>query len=659
MIYIDFETYSECELKSCGTYIYSKHPTTEVLCMAFAIDDEPIQLWTPLDNKENGVYPNLAKLFERIQAGDLVEAYNAFFERCIWQNVAMKFYGFPQIQQHQWRCSAALVSTLALPRSLEDAAKYLECKHQKDLEGKNIMLKLCKPKRPTKNNSDTRYKPEKYPEEFQDLYDYCMRDVEAEREISKKLRQLSDFEQRVWFLDQTINERGIPIDREAVEIAWRMGLDYTAAALDKIRTLTDGEITSFKQVEACRRWVEAQGCEMERFNKHYLSERIKDETLPEKVKELIYIRQANAKTSTAKYEKMLACIDEDGRIKDNYMYHGASTGRWTGKNVQFQNLPRGKIKDMDTAIEILKLGSSEFIEACYGISTMDFLSSALRGMIAAPEGKTFYVADYAAIEARGVAWISGQEDLLEDFRNNEKVYEKQAAATYNVDVSEIKKDSQERMVGKELILACGYGMGPKKFHIRCEANKIILTEDFCERAVASYRKKNHMIVKQWYAQERAAALAVRTGKAITEGKVTWFVNKQFLYCKLPSGRCLAYYKPILEVEVFKGMEKDKLSYMGERMADGLKIWGKINLYGGLIVENIVQATCRDLVAYNILNLEASGYKVIMHSHDEVMSETPETFGTVEKYEELMCGLPAWASDFPIKAEGWKGKRYKK
>lgn len=654
MIYIDFETYSETDIRECGAWKYSTHPSTEILCMAFAIDEEPVQLWTP----DNGC--NLSRLFSLINSGSLVEAHNAFFERCIWQNVAMRSVGFPQVQHNQWRCSASRVASLALPRSLEKVAEVLQCKNQKDTEGGKVMLKLCKPKKASIKDPNTRHTKELYPELYERLYEYCKQDVETEREIAKLTRPLIDFEQEVWFLDQEINARGVPIDREAVEIAYNLGLDYTRNALDRIFKLTDGAVNSFRQVGACVQWVKEQGYNIEAFNKEYLLNIAEDETMPANVKELIKIRQQAAKTSTAKYESMLGCIAEDNRIRDNYMYHGASTGRWSGKTVQFQNLPRGKIKDMDTAVDILKLNDSRMIESCYDMGVMDFLSSALRGMIVAPEGKQLYVADYAAIEARGVAWISGQDDLLDDFRNNGKIYEKQAAFTYNKPITEIGKDSVERFVGKTLVLACGYGMGAKKFQLTCANAKVDLPLEFCEKAVKSYRGKNAKIVNQWYAQENAAILAVRTGKPIQEGKVTWFMHGKFLYCKLPSGRCLAYFMPVLkEAETTWGEKRMQLHITNEKIIETRKVWCEFSIYGGLIVENIVQAICRDLVAYGMLAVQKAGYDVIMHSHDELISEAPIGFGNVEEYEGLMCSVPSWAEGFPIKAEGWAGQRYRK
>jgi DNA polymerase len=654
MIHLDFETFSEQDISSGGAWKYSTHPSTEILCMAFAIDDEPVELWTP----DNGY--DLGKLFALISEGALIEAHNAFFERCIWQNVAVSKLGFPQVNSSQWRCSAARVASIALPRSLKNAAAVLGCINQKDTEGGSTMLKLCKPKNATKKDPSTRYSKAEYPEMYETLYAYCKQDVETEREITKLTRPLIEFEQELWLLDQEINARGVPIDKEAVEIAFNLGLEFTRTALDRVTTLTNGVVGSFRQVGACVKWAKEQGYELESFGKEYLENKMKDSSMPANVRELINIRQQSAKTSTAKYEAMLGCISEDNRIRDNYMYHGASTGRWSGKNVQFQNLPRGKIKDMDTAVDMLKLGSSEMIEACYDTGIMDFLSSAIRGMIVAPEGKQLYVADYASIEARGVAWISGQDDLLNDFRSGGKIYEKQAAFTYGKPIEEIGKESIERQVGKTLVLACGYGMGASKFQMTCASQKIELDLDFCEKAVKSYRGKNPMIVSQWYAQENAAMLAVRTGRPIPEGKVTWFVHGDFLYCKLPSKRCLAYYKPnIKESTTSWGSVKEQLHITGEKTVETRKVWCEYSVYGGLLVENIVQAISRDLVAYGMIAVQKTGYDVIMHAHDELIAEAPLGFGSIEEYEHLMCSTPEWAEGFPIKSEGWVGKRYKK
>jgi DNA polymerase len=653
MIYIDFETYSESDIRK-GAWSYSTHPSTEILCMAFAIDDQPIQLWNP----DNGC--NLTELFYLIENGELVEAHNAFFERCVWQNIAVKKLGFPQVRANQWRCSAARVAALALPRSLEEAADKLNCINKKDTSGKRTMLQLCSPKISTKKDPSIRFSKELYPEKYETLYSYCMQDVETEREIAKLTRPLREEEQNLWELDQEINIRGILIDKEAVEAAIHIASNATARALDEIVTITDGAITSFTQTVACTKWASDQGYPMEKFNKQYLSDKINDPDMPEKVRKVIELRQKFGKTSVAKYKAMLDCLVEDNRIRDNYMYHGASTGRWSGKNVQFQNLPRGKIKDIDTAVDILKCKNEQLINICYDMSTMDFLSSTIRGMIIAPEGKALYVADYAAIEARGVAWISGQEDLLNDFRNNGKIYEKQAAFTYGKNINEIGKDSVERFVGKTLVLACGYGMGAKKFQMTCASAKVNLELDFCEKAIKSYREKNSNIVSQWYAQEKAAILAVKTGRIIKEGVVTWGVNGDFLYCRLPSGRCLAYYKPsVKEGSTSWGDTKEQLYITGEKIVDTRRVWMEYSIYGGLIVENIVQAICRDLVAEGMKAVTKAGYEITMHSHDELISEAPIDFGSIEEYERLMCTVPSWAEGFPVKAEGWIGQRYKK
>jgi DNA polymerase len=670
MIYLDYETYSECDIKIAGAYQYSVHPSTEILCMAFAFDDEPVQLWTP-DN-----CCNLDKLFLLVKNGSLIEAHNAFFERCIWQNVAIKKYGFLEVQASQWRCSAAQVAALALPRSLSGAALALECEQQKDESGKKIMLQLSQPKLATKKDSAIRYSKDLYADKYEELYKYCIQDVETERNITKITRPLIESEQEIWLLDQEINWRGILIDRRAVLKAIHLSTLATGTALKKIKELTDNKINSFTQTIACTKWATGQGYEMEKFNKAYLEEKVKDKTMPQKVREVIELRQKFGKTSVAKYQRMFGSMGLDDRIRDNYMYHGASTGRWAGMKVQFQNLPRGKIKDvnkktgkstdidMDTAVSILNLSNNDSLfNLCYEGNFMDFLSTTLRGMVIAPEGKNLYVADYSAIEARGVAWLSDQMDLVEDFRNGGKIYEKQAAAAYGKELEDILalgKESIERFVGKTLVLACGYGMGAKKFQATCAASGVELDLEFCEKAIKAYRKKNSMIIAQWYDQESAALKAIRSGKLIVEGKIKWQVVGKFLYCRLPSGRCLAYYKPsIKEAPTSWGEPRDQLHIWGEKQVEGRKIWCEQTLYGGLIVENIVQALCRDLMAGGMLALKTAGYEIVMHSHDEIISEASEDFGNVKEYENLMCTLPAWATGFPIKAEGWVGKRYKK
>ena len=652
MIYIDFETRSEVDIKKSGAWVYSLHPSTEILCMAVKIDEAPVYLITK-DDLDN--YFGLSKLRVLIHNGCLVEAHNAFFEKCIWKNIMVAQYGWPEIKPEQWRCSASVAAYHALPRSLGGAGQILALDTVKDDEGKRVMLQLSKP-RPRVGGF---YEQQEYPEKFQTLYDYCKSDVEAEYAIANKLGQLPERELKIWQLDQKINQRGVHIDIEAVNKSIVILQQYSDKLITELEILTEGKITSAGQRDKIIEWCKDRGEELPGLTKADVEEalpKIKDA----KVKRVLEIRQALSKTSTAKYEAMKNSTAKDGRIRDVLMYHGASTGRWSGKLVQFQNLPRGTIKDMDTAIKLIKCGNLNTIELMTG-DVMGFMSSAIRGMVCAPEGKKLLVADFAAIEARVLGWLAGSEKMLNQFRNGEDLYKDMASNIYRVDVKDVT--AEQRQLGKAAILGAGYGMGKVKFYETCLSWGIKVDEELAATAINTYRQTYHQVRKLWYDQEKAAHTAVRTGNRVECGKTIWFMQDDFLKCQLPSGRCLHYYKPELKHSHFWMKQNDwgesiELSYLAEKMGKAFRN----GTYGGKLVENITQAVARDLMAEAMLRIEDEGFNIVLSVHDELIAEIPQQTALqnpLERFCNLMAATPDWAKDCPVEAEGWEGINYKK
>lgn len=655
MIFIDFETRSEVDIKACGAWVYAEHESTDVLCMAYAIDDGPVFLWTP----DGQILPGI--IAARLVAGDTIEAHNAFFERAIWANVMVKKYGWQPVPPDQWRCSAAKAAARALPRSLEGAGAALGCAIQKDTTGKALMLKISRPRKATKNDS-SRWNTD--PLDMMALYEYCKTDVDAERAIHAAVRDLSPLELRVWQLDQTINERGIYLDKEAAEAA----LELIARQTDRLTTeaiaLTDGAIKTTGQRAKVLEWIREQDAEIEGYTKQHLTEALEG-VLPDKVRRLLEIRQQLGKTSTKKFQAMVNSVCSDGRIRDTLMYHGATTGRWTGKLVQLQNIPRGTIKDPDLAIEIIRARDLEQLEMLYG-NVMATISSCIRGMLIAAPGHDFVVADYAAIETRVLFWLAGEARGLQMYRDEQDLYKDMASAIYRKPVDQVTKD--EREMGKRAVLGCGYSMGGKKFKMTCKTfANVEIEEQFALYVVQKYREKYPPVPRLWYAQEGAAVEAVRfPGKMVGCGKVTWLYVDGVLYCRLPSGRKLAYNSPEVRItEKPWGGEGYQLSYMG--IDSKTKQWTRQHSYGGMLVENITQAVARDLMAEAMLRVEEAGYPVVLSVHDEIVVEvrstfgwdTPEGDGRVQQFCRLMSELPAWASGLPVKAEGWRGQRYRK
>jgi len=650
MIYIDFETRSEVDIKKSGAWVYSLHPSTEILCLAvkYRDDSDPAIVYTDIEKMTR----QTSLLWQAIEEGAKVEAHNAFFEKAIWHNIMVKRYGWPEIKPEQWRCSASVAAYHALPRSLGGAGKILGLSTIKDDEGKRVMLQLSKPK-PRVGGF---FEQQEYPEKFQTLYDYCKSDVEAEYAIANKLGGLPNRELKVWQLDQKINERGVHIDIDAVNKSLKILGEYSEKLEKELDILTEGKITTVGQRARILEWCKERGEELPGLTKADVEQALKT-VKDAKVKRVLEIRQALSKTSTAKYEAMKNSTAPDGRIRDVLMYHGASTGRWSGKLVQFQNLPRGSIKDMATAIKLIKQGSASSIEMLTD-DVMGFMSSAIRGMVCAPQGKKLLVADFAAIEARVLGWLAGSEKMLNQFRNGEDLYKDMASNIYRVDVKDVT--AEQRQLGKAAILGAGYGMGAPKFYETCLSWGIKVHEGLAKTAINTYRQTYHHVRQLWYDQEKAAHTAVRTGNRVECGKTIWFMQDDFLKCQLPSGRCLHYYKPELKMKQNDWGESIELSYLAEKMGKAFRN----GTYGGKLVENITQAVARDLMADAMLRIEDEGFNIVLSVHDELVAEVPNNVqwhnkNPLEWFCNLMAATPNWAKDCPVAAEGWEGINYKK
>jgi len=663
-ITVDFETFSEAPIRRTGVRRYAADPSTDIICMAYKIDEKPAKLWVPGDDVPKWI---LNKAWE--QDNVTVEAHNAAMEQAVFESVAGPKYGFNVPPLKAWRCSSAKAAAHALPRKLEEVAKALACKKQKDMEGHRSMMKLAKPRKPTKNNPATRWTKESSPEDFAKTYAYCKDDVETEHEFSSMLRDLSPKEQRLWFLDQKLNKRGLYVDRKAITGALKIIAEYEERWNAKITSLTDGAVERATQLPRIKKWMEAQGVNSEKMDKLAIEMLLLRPDLPKRVRKVLKIRQLLSKTSTKKLIAMLSAVGKDGRIRDLLMFHGALTGRWSGKLIQIQNFPRGRQKDTPQLIMLLRIGSLEFMESqiealtdlglIKGTDPMDLISACLRSIIMAAPGNCLYVADYSQIEARAVAWLAGEKGMLKAFANDDPIYEEMARVIFGLkSIKDVTED--QRQVGKQAVLGCGYGMGAVKFQATCEKFGMKVSMDLAERAVETYRKINTRIVGMWYAQEDAAIKAMRTRRVVKCGKIAWLKKGRFLQCKLPSGRIISYYMPKLELGVTPwGEEKLQLSYMGTDSKT--KKFVRIRTYGGKIVENITQGTARDIMRDAMLRLDkrkyfsAGGFTV----HDEVVAETKKDYGSLTEFLAILTKPPKWGPDIPVRATGWTGERYKK
>lgn len=654
MIHLDFESRSEVDIWECGAWAYSTHPSTEILCLAYKIDGDLIKILTREDFLMS---PNLGlpadDLIQAIQEGQLMSAYNAFFEQSIWANIMVKQFGFPRAPIKQWRCVMAKALARALPRSLLECGKALNADPIKDEKGKRIMLKLCKPNSKGGWNEDE--------EDLQKLYEYCSNDVEAECAVDALLPDLIPSEQTIWFLDQLINSRGIYVDQTAIKKALEYIEIFSQDLNATVWEASGGDLDSVTRRMAVLGWCQGHGVNIESYTKSEVG-RVLQGDLPANVRTILEAKLQLGKTSVQKYQAMDNSADEEGRIRDLLIYHGASTGRWAGKLIQLHNLPKGTVENIDQAVGFLKTEELNDFK-CFYPDVMGTLSSCIRGMIISAPGQDLLVADYSAIEARAVLWLAGDEFGLNQFKEydlgkGEEPYVIMSRLIYNQNT--ITKT--ERQLGKAAVLGCGFGMGPDKFLATCLSWGINIDESIAKRAVETYRSTYRSVQRSWYNQENAAIACVSQQKSVHCGRVTWELDGDFLLARLPSGRALAYNTPTIDyVDTPWGERKLALHFMGLKKMQGQTTtkWERQHTYGGKLVENITQAVARDILAAAMLRAEVKGYQIAFSVHDEIVSQVPEGFGSTEEFENILCEMPAWANGCPIVAKGFRTKRYRK
>ncbi len=696
IIICDFETRSKADLKVVGAWKYSLHPSTDALCLAWYASNGEKGLWHR-GHPCISASPLPTRLFELISdPSTLLCAHNAFFERAIWLNVCVAKLGWPSVLESQWRCSAAQAAACSLPRALGAVGHALKLDVVKDDEGKRVMMKVSKMAKATKKL------PERWNESIDDLmdtWDYCEQDVMAERALHLSIPELSAKEQRVWEVTEAMNLRGVPIDVEGAQRALELAAEHVRRLNVELLEITK-TISSAGQRAKVTRWLQDQGVTIEDTTAATLDALLKDPDpfhLSDKARRVIEIVRSAGRTSTKKYDAMIEMACQDARAYGLVMYHGASTGRLTGKGLQPHNFPRGRKdvnKNMDLAWDMIHHGSLEDIEMCYG-DPMEFLSCAIRGAIKAPEGRIFYCGDYAAIEARVVFWLADEKHGLNLFRRGEDVYCDMASDIYGRKIT--KADEKERMFGKQAILGLGFQMGFVKFLITCRSYNISFTKKqiidivgpgnyvniaqwiqdkawgsvkkqmpgatvddlpslvLMKYVVERYRNRYPAVPKLWEKYNEASIRAVQNpGKRYRVGRVSWFMRNEFLCCELPSGRLMRY--PFPQVE--NGRYGEKLTYM--TIDSVTNQWVRVDTYGGKEVENATQAVARDVQVDANTRLEDSGiYFPILTVHDELVSEADEGSGSLEEYDRLMVVGSEWADGLPIAVESWRGFRYRK
>lgn len=649
ILHIDIETFSSVELKKSGLYKYVQSPDFEIILFAYAYDDEPVRV---IDCLQGEVIP-LSVLNDLQNPAVIKMAHNAAFE----------FYALSKFYKtflDQWRCTMVQALYCGFPGSLAgvgEAIGFQEDKKKMGI-GKTLIKYFCIPCAATKaNGGRTRNYPRHNMQKWELFKSYNYQDVVTEREIYHELCQypVPEEEWKNWQLDQMINIGGTAIDMELVEGALAISDQIRDELSGKAKDLTGLENPN--SVAQLKKWVEDNsGLEIDSLNKATVAEILSGDPA-EGIREVLKIRRELGKTSVKKYEAMKTCVCEDGRVRGLLQFYGANrTGRFAGRLVQIQNLPKNFLGTLDIAREFVKHRQIEAVRMIYG-NIPDTLSQLIRTAFVPGEGCHFCVADFSAIEARVLAWMAGEQWRLDVFRTHGKIYEASASAMFGVPIETIAKGQENyklRAKGKVAELALGYGGGAHAL-VAMGALNMGLTEEELPDIVKRWRASSRRIYDFWYAVERAAQEAIEYGVITTlPCGITISRDQNFMFIKLPSGRSLFYRDPQLAPGNYGNKE---ILFMGLNQTN--KKWGRINTWGGKLVENIIQAASRDILCNAMKNLTRAGYKINFHIHDEVILEVPDDDKSKNLDDAIrrMCALPEWANGLPLNAAGFDNAHY--
>ena len=649
---IDLETYSSADITKTGAFKYAEAPDFEILLLACAWDDGPVQVIDMTDRepvtdeRTAAKAAALASVVAGITDPDTVKvAHNSAFERA-----CLTRYLGRDLPPEEWEDTMILAAMNGLPLSLDAAGAALELRDQKIREGTALISYFCKPCKPTiANGGRTRNRPEHAPDKWERFKAYCKRDVEVEQAIYRRLRSfpVTDFERKVWALDARINERGVRIDTEFVAAAIAQNEAFTTKHMAEMQRLTGLENPN--SVAQLKDWLETAGMSADSLNKAAVLE-LKDKATDPTTRRVLELRQQLGKTSVTKYEAMQSAVCADGRVRGLLQYYGAGrTGRWAGRLVQVQNLPQNHLAGLGLVRELVKERDLETLELCFD-SVPDVLSQLIRTAFVAGEGNIFHVADYSAIEARVIAYLAGEKWRMDVFRSGGDIYCSSASAMFRVPVVKHGVNGHLRQKGKIAELACGYGGGVGALRA-FGADKMGLTEEEMQDIVTQWRAASPSIPRFWRDAESAAVRAINNpGRTTTVPcGVKYRRDGDALRCRLPSGRILSYWDAKLDTD-------GSICFMGQNQTT--RRWEKTGTWGGKLVENIVQAYARDCLAIAMVRLAEEGWKICFHVHDEVIVEAP--IGTSwEQVAEVMGRPIDWAPGLLLRGDGYSTPFYRK
>lgn len=713
-------------LSAVGAAVYSEHPSTVVRSLAYDLKDgKGPRLWVP-------EMPPPQELFDHFARHGLIEAWNSGFEYLIWKNVCVARMGWPPLDPLLLRCAMAKGKAFGLPGKLEKAAEVLGATEQKEKRGKQLIRLLCVPQKPTKKQP--LYKRED-PDLLGELYSYNIQDIKAEGSVSQMTPDLSDYELKVWQLDQAINQRGVHIDKEALDNCIAILNQAVERYTTELQSITDGEVQSAGEIAKITRFLASQGVHVASLDSDAVDAAIgrlrKSGKSPVALR-VLEIRSLLGAASVKKLAAIDRMLPSDQRLKDLFAYCGADrTGRFAGRGPQPQNLPNSGPKvqmckecekvywvglidcpgcqtscsgseptdwglsAVETALSDVSSRNLDWVESQWG-DALAAISGCLRGLFCAAPGHDLLCSDFSAIEAVVAAFMAEEEWRMGVFRTHGKIYEAGASKITGIPLQEIldypannngAHHPSRKKIGKVSELASIYGGGLASWKVFGAGD--FMTDDEIQSAIKVWRAASPAIsgygnwgvsmglpatpprygkadppLGYWYGLQGAAYRAIRNpGECFSFKRVTFGMRSGTLYCRLPSGRSLVYHEAKLEQGFTPwGSETTRMTYMGwnTNYLNGPTGWMKMETYGPKICENTIQGIARDILVNSMLNLEAAGYPIVLHIHDEIASEIPKGFGSIEEFERIMATMPDWCADWPIRAAGgWRGLRYRK
>ena len=642
---IDIETYSSNDLTSCGVYKYVEADDFTILLFSYSVDGGAVQC---VDFAQGETLP--AEILAALRDPAVIKtAFNAAFERiCI-----SRYYGWPLMDPTQWRCTMVRVARMGLPLSLEQCGEVLRLENGKMKEGKALIRYFSTP---TKGK---RHLPADAPDRWEIFKQYNIRDVEVEQQVLAKVRRLepAEFDEQLYVVDQLINDRGVLLDRQLAENAARYDNEYKAQLLAEAKELTGMENpNSPAQIKDYLH--KAAGISVSTLNKKNLDEVEALVKYHRKARRVLELRREMGKTSNKKYAAMLKCVCADGRIHGLLQFCGAArTGRWAGRLVQVQNLPQNHLSDLDYARQLVKAGDLEDFELNYENPT-HVLSELIRTAFIAKPGCVFHVCDFSAIEARVIAWLAGENWVLDVFRQGGDIYCATAGQMFHCKVEKHGENAELRAKGKIAVLALGYGGGVGALE-NMGGSRMGLTEYEEKEIIRKWRDANPKIVRFWTIIEQAVVKAIKTGESVTirRGIVVAY-RWGMLLITLPSGRTICYPRAEIGIERNDGWRGDHEIIEYEGMNQVTKNWERIRTYGGKLTENVVQAIARDILGYIILRAHDSGLNIVFHIHDEIVVEA-EPGQTLQDVESIFSKPINWCRDLPLKGAGYTTPYYLK